>query len=291
MPGVSVARGHGSRSLPLAPPRSPPVPAQRLVVTVPLRSLLESVPWVLLGAMVAPICVSDLLQRARAGPVRFRLPLASMAGAKADRAWRMTTRSWISLISCVLVVVGLSLGGDLPGALLLGMNMGAFFANGSRYVTRRDRSRWAGWVAAGWALAGGAVSLAFGVLTLTTGFATQKSILKSSGPGTLIVLGAVVGGWGVYQVVEMLRGTVLRERGVELFGVTRPWKRVAVEGWSPDEGGGFLLGLKLLSPRLFAHKVRGDMAVVVPVAAADRPDVESFLTGRGATTPVPTAVD
>jgi hypothetical protein len=64
-----------------------------------------------------------------------------------------------------------------------------------------------------------------------------------------------------------------------------------VEGWSPDEGGGFLLRLKLPSPKWFAQKVSDDLAMVVPVAAVDRPAVESFLTGCGVMISAPAPIE
>jgi hypothetical protein len=254
---------------------------------MPFQSLFTHALSVLFGAWMVSIFVGDLLRRASAGPVRFRLPLAS-----ADRVWRMTTQPWIFLIISVFAVLESAQGGGLPLALIAGMLLGTVFVNNRWYSTRPDKERWAGWVAAGGALAGGAMLLALGVWTLTTGFAPLKStFLKNDGLLYVILMGAVFGLWGGYRVVELFRGTVLRERGVELFGLTHPWKRVSVEGWSPDEGGGFLLRLKILSPKLFALKVYADSAAVVPVAAADRPDVESFLARCGATTPAPTAVE
>ena len=258
---------------------------------MPLPSFsFPSVILVLVLAVIAPIYGADLFQRGRAGPVRFRLPMASMA--EAVGSWRMSTWSWWLLICGVLMVAAAGLGGDLVGALFWGFIMGTALVNIPWYHTRRDRSRWAGCVGAGFGVVGGAMLLVVGVWSLTTGFVPLRStFLKNIGPPALIVAGAAFGLSGVYQVMEMIRGTVLRERGVELFGITRPWKRVTVDGWSPDEGGGFLLRLKLVSPTLFALKMAADWAAVVPVAAADRPDVESFLAGRGATTPASTAVE
>jgi len=247
---------------------------------VPFRfPSFASVLLVVFITFMAPIYVGDLLRRGRAGPVRFRLPLASMSGAKA--AWRMTSRSWILLIAGVLVCVSMGLGGDLPGALFIGVTIGTIFVGLPMNHTRRDRLRWAGWVAAGVALAGAAVLMTLGCWTLITGFASPKSPLwKTFDRLTLILLGAFYGVSGVYQVADILRGTLLRERVVELFGQTRLWQQVTVEGWSPDEDGGFLLRLKLLSPQLFGLKLAADSDTVVPVAAAVRPEVESFLAEK-----------
>jgi hypothetical protein len=193
---------------------------------VPLRFLsLDSVSCVVIVASMAAIFVVDLLWRGRAGSVRFRLPLASKAGADQAGSWKMPG-SWLYLTLGVLMLV-LGLLGNQPWALVLGTFNVTQFVKIRWDRTRHDRSRRAGWVLAGLELAGGAGLAAWGVLTLLTQrFPPTKSTL--SWPLYLIAAGAFLGVFGVYQVVEMFRGTVLRERGIELFGATRSWKGVTV---------------------------------------------------------------
>jgi hypothetical protein len=278
-----------SRSFPKALPRSLPVAAQPPEVTVPFSfSRSDAFVCGLVVVSLAPMFVRELLRSSRAGQVRFRLPLASKAGAEVNPTWTMTAGSWILLIIGVLVVVLFGRAGDLPAALICGTSAASAVVRIPWHHGRRDRLLWAGWVTAGLALAGGAGLVAFGVLALNPQFAPPKSALF--GPPAVIIFGALFGLLGVYQIVEMLRGTVLREGGVVLFGLIRLWQEVAVDGWSPDEGGGFLLKLKISSPKVFALQVYPREAMVVPVAAADRPAIEAFLASHTARSPAPTAV-
>jgi hypothetical protein len=234
------------------------------------------------GAARAAIYIAwrarDEIRRLAAGPIRFRLPLASLA-----RPWRegkrlTSTGAGFGLLAVVLLVsvrapspnsladnvFSVLVGILLPAALLYGPSGGS--------EPRRQETPMRV-LASGWlTLAIGAVALASGVLALRT---SANPADHPAGPLLFIAVIAFLTGVAVLR--EYRIGTLVREGGIEIFGGFVPWSRVAVEDWSPREGG-FVLTLLIHSPRrLFGMQVMPDSELIVPVPAVERPAIEAFL--------------
>ncbi len=234
------------------------------------------------GAACAAIYIAwrarDEIRRLAAGPIRFRLPLASLA-----RPWRRgkgftLTGAGFGLLALVLIA---SLRAQSPGGLadpvffvLVAILLPAALLYGtSRGSEPRREETPVRVLASGWlTLAIGAVALASGVLALRT---SANPADHPAGPLVFIAVIAFLTGVAVLR--EYRIGTLVRVGGIEIFGGFVPWSRVVVEDWSPREGG-FDLTLLIHSPRrLLGMQVMPDSELIVPVPAAERQAIEAFL--------------
>jgi hypothetical protein len=98
----------------------------------------------------------------------------------------------------------------------------------------------------------------------------------------MLVLSVVLFGVGAATIQECLSGTLVRDRGLEIFGATHPWPRIIVKVWQ-ECGGGFTLRLTILAPRLFGMPSRRDLEMIIPIPATERPALEAFFAGHAAT--------
>ncbi len=237
---------------------------------------------VLVPAVVLPWSVWDAIQRLRAGPIRLRLPLASVRRPVAKPAGSITKNPWMPLIITFLVAFyALAIGWStaLFFALLYSSSITGRFAT----IPRRDKARWSIWVPAGVLMVASVGLIGFGVGALSPPFKPPNPTTSERIFETFYLLAGVGCGVGaVYQFVDAFQGTVLRDRGIEVFGMFFPWSRVVIETWLPDDDEGSLLKLKTLAPKLLGVKLALDSEVVMPVSASDRPAVESFLNQCGA---------
>jgi hypothetical protein len=212
--------------------------------------------------------------KARAGPVRFRLPLASLA----KPSKQATPIAYIVIIAS-LVLLAAMIGSQanstsrlIPVWLLW---------NGVSTVSqnlRRDVTRWPVLLTALLGLNLGVVALPMELWSLQAG-KNPAPVL----PGPLMLVFSVIFFvMGAAALHEYIAGTRVRERGIELFGITQAWSRIVVHDWCAHEGG-FDLLLTILSPRLFGIPYGRDAEIIVPVPAADHPALEDFLVEHAAT--------
>ena len=163
-------------------------------------------------------CVWDFLQRRRAGPIRFRLPPASVTGAEAKWSGSMTKRRWKALIGVILLVFfALTINGSTT--LFFALFYGSSYTSASLAFTRRDRARWAGWVEAG-SVAGGGGRVA-GVRRWGAGSAVRTlevrfvggdlaDVLRCGGPGLWSV-------WSLSGCQHVTRHRAARTRGRDVL--------------------------------------------------------------------------
>jgi hypothetical protein len=239
--------------------------------------------------------VWEAVPRLTAGPIRFRLPLASLA--KPLKPSKMG-QGLIDPLSFTAAGFGFSLGFVLffisrtPSTttyswfwtwfpvLLPWVVAKDLLGTGRRWFNpRREAKPWR-------VLASGLLSLVMGALALALGLRALQDGKNPAGQpaGPLILASAIGFVMGAAALQEYMSGTRVRERGIEAFGTFLPWWRIAVWGWHPREGGfDGILYLAIPSLRLFRVPVTPDAEVYVPVPASERPALEVFLAGHTAT--------
>lgn len=232
-------------------------------------------------AFLSVICLAGIatiareaVYRLKSGPVRFRLPLASLA-----RPPRGATRSAILIfVALTLMIPGaVSIKDPLMRAVMIVMVLAV--ASGLHSGNpRRDARRRLVLASGLLVLAVGAILLALGSRDFPVGELSMSEMLSVF----MIVLAVLSFVFGAATIQESLSGTRVREGGIELFGMTRPWSRVIVTEWHEREGG-FGLGLTVRSPWLFGMSYARDLEIIVPVSASDRLALESFLAGHATT--------
>ncbi len=220
----------------------------------------------------------EAVPRLKAGPVRFRFPLASLAKPTKPQPGLTATAFGFALVPILLwlMVKARSPNDSLFlvffSILLLWVVASILFGTTYRWFNpRRDAKPWRVLAAGSLALVIGTVALAFGLRALQT---SENPASHPAGPFILIALFGFVRGATAIQ--EYGSGTRVRERGIEVFGSFLPWSRVAVKDWHTREGG-FDLALTIRSPQRFGMRVTSDSEVVVPVPACERPELEVFL--------------
>jgi hypothetical protein len=213
--------------------------------------------------------VREVRARLKAGPIRFRLPLASVA--KPPRAVKVN--SVILIISVFLLLPGLIFSKE-PSAWVLPTLFLWLVANNLQSIdTRRDARGWLVLTSGLLALMLGAMLLTFGSRILRPGDALYG--MPAWFPYFWAVSLLVP---DVLAIQEFVSGTRVREGGIEMFGTTRPWSRVVVKGWQEREGGS-ALRLSIV-PLLQRETPTGpESEIIVPVPASERPALEDFLKG------------
>jgi len=223
--------------------------------------------------LVSLICLSliarEAASRLRAGPVRFRLALASKAvGPRGIDALVL-----LALVVGPIAVIQIGIRKtDLEGTLPLSGMLWYVVWMLSLSSPRRDAKRWLVLASGLLSLVIGAVALAVGLRALQAG---KFSTLLVPAPFMLVasVMLFVVGAGAIQEYVT---GTRVRDRGIELFRTIQPWSRIIFEDWQALEGG-FDLHLTILPPRLFGRLSGRDSEAIVPVPAAERAALEAFL--------------
>jgi hypothetical protein len=232
-------------------------------------SAVFSVAALVLIALMARETVSRL----RAGPVRFRLAMASQANVLRG----------IDALALLAVLVGpqavylqITKKKNLEGTLPLTLMLFVFVRMFSLSSPLRDAKRWL-------VLASGLLSLVTGAVALSVGLRALQAGTSWAQPWPgpfMLVLSVFLFVIGVAAIQEYVSGTRVRERGIEMFRTTRPWSRIAVKDWQAREGG-FDLHLTVLTSRLFGMRWGPDREV--PVPASERPALEAFLAEHTAT--------
>ncbi|MFI5455149.1 MAG: hypothetical protein ACHRXM_06820 [Isosphaerales bacterium] len=241
----------------------PPVVAFTLTAIVSLLALVS-----------IALLVREAVSRLNAGPVRFRLAIASWAvpwrGAAAYGWARMFL--FLGVISLFIMINQKFFAHSFM--LMIALVLCAL----SFRLPRRDAKRWL-------VLAAGLLSLVVGAVVLAVGLRAVQAGDRSAYhlPGALmLVCSVILFVVGAAVIQDSILGTRVRERGIEMFCTTQPWSRVVVKGWHACEGG-FALHLAIISPRLFGIPLEDESEIIIPVSASQRPALEVFLTGHAAT--------
>jgi hypothetical protein len=140
---------------------------------------------------------------------------------------------------------------------------------------RRHTRRWL-------VLAAGLLGLVLAAMCLAIGLGFAQASLLGIPWWFMLILSAVFLAGGGETIREGLCGTLVRERGLEIFAAIHPWSRIVVKEWQETDGG-FALRLTIVSPQLFGMPYGPDVERIVPVPAAARPAMESFLAEHTAT--------
>jgi hypothetical protein len=225
--------------------------------------------YALLGALGA---VWAVRVRRQAGPIRFRLPLASMATPPVMPAW-----SKILVVLGLLMVLSAAFISGKPRDLIGPIFILAFMVHHLQFShPRRQTRRWL-------VLAAGLLFLANAAMCLAIELGFVQASLFRLPPWVTLIFSALFLAVGVTTIWEGLSGTLVRERGHEIFGGIHPWPRIVVKDWQECDGE-FALRLTVLSSRLFGMPSRRDLEMIIPIPASECPALEAFLAGRAATT-------
>jgi hypothetical protein len=229
----------------------------------------------MLALFLVGLIVREVRARLKAGPVRFRLPLASVARPpQAARAFTIL----LSVVVLLVLLPGLIRQADLSAWVLPVVFLWMILNSLQASITRRDERRWLVLASGLLPLALGAMLLVVGARSLQAGdalFLGTPTWFPLCWSFSLFVVGAVM-------IQEFASGTRVREGDIELFGATRPWSRVVIKGWQEREGGS-ALRLSIASPWRGEMPPGLDNELIVPVPASERPALEDFLAGRTAT--------
>ncbi len=236
--------------------------------------IMTSSHWFILSLFslfVTASIVWEVLARRKAGPIHFRLPLASMA--KPPRRTR-TGCMILFVLGMFLVITAAFLSGNPRDLVVPIFFLWVLVTNLQTVHPRRHTIRWL-------VLASGLLGLVLAAILLASGLGVFQASLFRTQWFTLIfsALLLAVGGVTIWQG---LSGTLVRERGLEIMGATHPWSLIVIKDWQECDGG-FALRLTLVSPRLFGMPYGRDVEMIIPIPAAERPALEAFLAGRAAT--------
>jgi hypothetical protein len=224
--------------------------------------------YVTMGLMVLLVLASTAAQiagRLRVGPVRFRLPLASLANPPTDRKAYRVVLGLAALGTLPIAIIGADPSIRALPLLYLCLWLNDLQINGPR----RDARRWL-------VLASGLVALASGALMLAIASRHPHGGAAFFGVWFPLVFAVFFIGAGLPTTHEFVAGTRVCEGGIEMFASAQPWSRIAIQGWEQREGD-LMLRLRVHSPRLGGLRVARDGEVVVPVPASERPALEDFL--------------
>jgi hypothetical protein len=224
-----------------------------------------------LSLLAALMIIWQPLAGQKAGPIRFRLPLASMA-----KPSRRPLGCTILLVLAMFLVITATFLSENPRDLATPVFCLWVVAGNLQGVhPRRQTIRWL-------VLASGWLGLVLAAMLLASELGAYQASLFGMSRGPKLIFSALCLAVGVVTIREGLSGTLARERGLEIMGATHPWSRVVVKDWQ-DHDGGFALRLNLLSPRLFGMPARRDLEMIIPIPATERPALEAFLAGHAAT--------
>jgi hypothetical protein len=223
--------------------------------------------YALLGALGA---VWAVRVRRQAGPIRFRLPLASMAKPPVMPTW-----SKILVVLGLFMVLSAAFISGKPRDLIGPIFILAPMVHHLQFShPRRQTRRWL-------VLVAGLLLLASAAMCLAIGLGVFRASLFRMPPWVVLIFSALFLAVGVMTIWEGLSGTLARERGLETFGEIHPWPRIVVKDWQECDGE-FALRLTVLSPRLYGMSSRRDLEMIIPIPAAECPALQAFLAGRAA---------
>jgi hypothetical protein len=239
--------------------------------------LMTSPNWIVLVVLslfalfVAVAVAWEVRARRKAGPVRFRLPLASMAKPPRMPAW-----SKILVVLGMLMVLSAAFISGNPRDLVAPIFfLWVLVTNLQAVHPRRHTRRWL-------VLASGWLGLVLEAMLLASGLGVFQASLFGMPPWVMLIFSALLLAVGGVTTWEGLSGTLMRERGLEIMGASHPWSRIVVKDWQECDGG-FALRLTVLSPRLFGMPYQRDVEMIIPIPAAERPALEVFLAEHAAT--------
>lgn len=248
--------------------------------------LLEALFSVLALVSIA-LFAQEAVARLRAGPVRFRLALASpVVGQRVatfgwNRGQRAAVYGWVRMffvLGILLTALTVRTRAQLFTGSRLALLIALFLCMVPFRFRRRDANRWL-------VLASGLFSLVIGAVVLAVrllGFEVGDSSPYDFPPGALLlVCTAVLFAICAAICEESIVGTRVREGGIQMLCMTTPWSRIVVKHWDACEGG-FVLHLAVLGPRLLGMGLEAESEVVIPVSASERPALEAFLRAHAA---------
>jgi hypothetical protein len=207
----------------------------------------------------------EAVSRLKAGPIRFRLPLASMAKPPQMPAWRT-----IVLVLCMLLMLSVfCISGNARDLVVPVFCLNMVVNNRQAVHPRRQTRRWL-------VLAAGLLGLVLAAMCLAIGLGVFQASLFGMPWWLMLMLSAVLLVGGAMTIRDGLSGTLVRERGLEIMGETHPWSRIVVKDWQ-ERDGGFALRVSIVSPRLFGMPYGPDAERIVPVLATERPALAAFL--------------
>jgi hypothetical protein len=216
--------------------------------------------------------VWELVPRISAGPIGFRLPLASLAKRSKPEQRVSAAASGFALIPMLLLLVS----GRRPMAdsaflslwlililwvVVLVLGGSSFRWNNPRRDAKPERVLCAGLLTLGIMV----VALAAAIWALQV---SENRVHHPAAPFLLIALLALVTSAATLR--EYFSGTLLRERGIEILGTFVPWSRVVVKDWL-SSADGYNLTLTVCSPKRFGMRLLPDGEVFVPVPASEHP--------------------
>jgi len=246
--------------------------------TSPINQFLWLLAFATLALLYVALIAREVVSRIRAGPVRFRLPPASLA-----RPPQRITATARGAFLLMLLFIVLSISDSImsktfsPGSVCILLVWFSMY-NQPR-LRRRGANRWPVLASGLFTLVIGAMLLARGLRVIQLGDPSAYGLLCTLMliyPVIFVVIGA-----GAIQ--ESISGTRVRERGIKMSSWTHPWSRVVVKDWQAREGG-FALHLSILPPQGFlSMQLRQGGEITVPVPASERPALEVFLAGHTAT--------
>ncbi len=243
----------------------------------------------LLALVAIALFVQEAIARLHAGPVRFRLALASrVVGQRvATFAWSRrpgaaAVYGWVRMFF-VLGVLLTALTVRTRAQLFTGSRsmllIALFLCMVPFRFPRRDAKKW---LVLGLALFSLLIGAAVVVVRLL-GLDAEVSSPYDVSPGILLfVCTMILFAIGAAVCEECVLGTRVREGGIQMLCTTTPWSRIVVKHWNAREGG-FALHLAVLGPRLFGMGVEAENEVSIPVSASERPELEAFLGTHAST--------
>ena len=249
--------------------------------------LLEALFSVLALVSIA-LFVQEAVLRLQAGPVRFRLALASCVVRQRvamfgwNRRQSAAVYGWVRMFF-VLGILGTALTVRTRAQLFTGscamLLIALFLCMVPFLFSRRDAKRWLVLALALLSLVIGAAVVAVRLLALD---AEVSSPYDFSPGAVLFVCTTFLFAISAAVCEECVLGTRVREGGIQMLCTTTPWSRIVVKHWNAREGG-FALHLTVLGPRLFGMGLEAESEVIIPVSASERPELEVFLTAQAAT--------
>jgi hypothetical protein len=217
--------------------------------------------------------IREGVHRRKAGPIRFRLPPASMANPPRGAVVSAVVLALVALLGLPLYLSRRNWSALAVTILFLAALLNQFQA----LLPRRHAQRWL-------LLAFGLLGLLIGAMTLAIGLGVTPTLLDFVFTGVprvlVIVISVVFFAVAAGAIREWLWGTLVREGAIEIFGRTHPPSRIIFKGWQEGEGGS-MLRLAVRAPRLFEMPFGEDREFAVPVPAAERPALEAFLESDG----------
>jgi hypothetical protein len=235
--------------------------------------------YLVAALVLIALIAREAVSRLRAGPVRFRLGIAS---SFTYRGRRQMGKARQVVIVCAFIAY---LAAVVLEIIFPPRDPKRFYGSGwigllfmSAVLYRTDAIRWL-------VFAWGLIILLTGAALLRAGlWIRQFADISVQWPRALMLVYSVIFFViGAALLQESILGTIVRKHGIQMFCATVPWSRVVVKDWQAREGES-ALHLSILSPEgFFAMTLRPRGEIIVPVSASERPALEAFLAEHTAT--------